>query len=130
MESYYCDVCGQDIKKEKFKTETVEDINIDVLFAVCPECDNRINFLFDSKETLKWKKKLNTLREIETYIVAMIQLEGTKAADQYYEYRYNDLTDDEKKLIGEYVPTATAKRTKEYMAHFDKPTITDLIKLL
>lgn len=130
MEDYYCDVCGLNMKTEMMQTEKIKGIDIDVLFAVCPECDNRINFLFDSKDSLRWKKKLNQLREIETYILAMIQLEGTKAADKYYEYEYNNLTAEEKEIVGSYQPVVTNERTKEYLKHFDKPKWTDLLKLL
>lgn len=126
----YCDICGTDLDEAQVLTD--EQAGIEVAYIRCHECGHRQDFLFDSKATLKWKDKLLTLKEMQKYIQAMIYLEGAKAHDQYYQYRFNQLTNEEKEQVGEYVPLFTKETEEGYRETFKKykPKLKDMIKLL
>lgn len=126
--NYSCDICAADLQTNKIKIETVNDI--DVAYVVCHKCGNRFNFMFDNQESREYKAKLNKLKEVETYLVGMINLEMMKASDSYYSNQYNELTKKEKEQIGEYIPTVTKEKEKEYKSLLDKPKLKDLFKLL
>ena len=128
--SFACNVCATELSTEQIQTEV--KYNIDVAYVDCPECDNRFNFMFDNNATRKLKAKIKKVKEIEHYLQMQLYREMLLVEDDYYKQTYNDLSDEEKKIIGKYQSDIDNEKIKEYnRAIKDKRyDLKDLLKLL
>lgn len=130
MTEFICDICATDLQTEQIKVEKVNDI--DVAYVDCAECDNRFNMMFDNKDTLRIKNKIKKLKEIENYLQLVLYREILIVEDKYYHNQYNQLTTEEKKLIGEYQSNIDKQKIKEYNAAIKSKEygVKDLMRLL
>ena len=112
MEDFICNICSSDLTTENIQTERKFDI--DIAFIICPECDNRFNLMFDNKKTEQIKRKIKTVKEIEEYLQLILYREMLIVEDDYYKQTYDNLPDDEKKLIGEYQHNIDKEKIKKY----------------
>jgi len=128
--SFTCNICAHELSTEQIQTEV--KYNIDVAYIDCPECDNRFNLMFDSRATRKLKAKIKKVKEIEHYLQLQLYREMLLVEDDYYKNTYNDLPEEEKKLIGGYVSEIDKQKLKEYnKAIKDKKyDIKDVLRLL
>lgn len=128
--TFTCDTCGHDLSTEQIQTEHKYDI--DIAYVVCNECDSRYNLVFDSKETIRLKKKIRKVKEIEHYLQLLLYREMLIVEDDYYKQTYNDLSDEEKKRIGKYQSAVDKQKIKEYNQAIKNKRydIKDLIQLL
>src|SRR5699024_8664058 len=104
--------CATELSTEKIQTEN--KYNIDIAYVDCPECGDRFNLMFDNKSTARIKKKIKLAKDIERYLQLTLYREMLIVEDEYYKQAYNDLTDEEKKRIGEYQSNVDKKKIKEY----------------
>lgn len=128
--SFTCNICATELSTEQIKIE--KKYNIDVAYVDCPECDNRFNMMFDNRNTVRIKNKIKKVKEIEHYLQLQLYREMLLVEDDYYKNTYNDLPEEEKKLIGEYQSDIDKQKLKEYnRAIKDKQyNFKDLLKLL
>src|SRR5699024_163506 len=128
--SFTCNICATDLNTEQIQTEV--KYNIDVAYIDCPECDNRFNLMFDNRNTIRLKAKIKKVKEIEHYLQLQLYREMLLVEDDYYKNTYNDLPEEEKKLVGGYVSEIDKQKLKEYnKAIKDKKyDIKDVLRLL
>ena len=128
--SFTCNVCAHELSTEQIQIETKYGINI--AYVICPECDSRYNMMFDNKETVRLKKKIRKVKEIEHYLQLLLYREMLIVEDKYYKQTYNDLPAEEKKRIGKYQSTVDKQKIKEYNQAIKNKRydIKDLIQLL
>lgn len=128
--SFTCNVCAHELSTEQIQTET--KYNIDVAYIDCPECNNRYNMMFDNKETVKLKRKIRKVKEIEHYLQLLLYREMLIVEDRYYYKTYQDLPEEEKKRIGKYQSTVDKQKIKEYnrAIKHKRYELKDLIQLL
>src|SRR5699024_7684821 len=110
--SFTCNICATVLNTEQIQTEV--KYNIDVAYIDCPECDNRFNLMFDNKETIKLKAKIKKVKEIEHYLQLQLYRDMLLVEDDYYKQTYNDLPDEDKKVIGGYVSEIDKQKLKGY----------------
>ncbi len=112
MNDFSCNICATELTTELIQIEKVNDI--DVAFVDCPECENRFNLMFDNRETLRIKKKIKKVKEIENYLQLVLYREMLIVEDGYYRQAYEKLPQEEKDLIGGYQSNVDKKKIKEY----------------
>ena len=112
MEDFTCNVCATELSTEQIKIEKVNDI--DVAYVDCPDCENRFNLMFDNRETLRIKKKIKKVKEIENYLQLVLYREILIVEDSYYKHAYDKLPQAEKDLIGGYQSNVDKQKIKEY----------------
>lgn len=112
MEDFTCNVCATELSTEQIKIDKVNDI--DVAYVDCPDCENRFNLMFDNRETLRIKKKIKKIKEIENYLQLVLYREMMIVEDDYYKQTYDDLSQEEKDLIGGYQSNVDKQKIKEY----------------
>ena len=127
---FTCNTCAAELSTEQIQIET--KYNIDIAYVICPECDSRYNMMFDNKETLKLKRKIKKVKEIEHYLQLLLYREMLIVEDKYYKQTYSDLPAEEKKRIGKYQSTVDKQKIKEYNQAIKNKRydIKDLIQLL
>jgi len=127
---FHCNICATELSTEQIKIE--RKYNIDVAYVDCPECEDRFNLMFDNRSTARIKKKIKLAKDIERYLQLTLYREMLIVEDEYYKRTYNDLTDEEKKRIGEYQSNVDKKKIKEYNHAIkdSRYTIQDLMRLL
>lgn len=130
MEDFTCNICATELSTELIQIEKVNDI--DVAFVNCPECDNRFNLMFDNRETLKIKKKIKKVKEIENYLQLVLYREMLIVEDKYYKQAFDKLPQEEKDLIGGYQSNVDKQKIKEYNAAIKSKEygVKDLMRLL
>ena len=130
MSEFHCNTCAHELSTEQIQTEN--KYNIDVAYVVCPECNSRYNMMFDNRNTVRIKNKIKRIKEMEHYLQLQLYREMLLVEDDYYQQTYNDLSDDEKKQVGEYQSSIDKQKLKEYnRAIKDKRyNFQDLLKLL
>lgn len=130
MADFQCNICGIDLTTEAIRIEKKYDI--DVAYVNCPECDDRYNLMFDSKETIRIKNKIKKVKEIENYLQLCLYREMMIVEDSYYRQVYEDLPTEDKERIGKYQSNVDKQKIKEYnKAIKDKKyNLNDLMKLL
>lgn len=128
--TFTCDTCGHDLSTEQIQTEHKYDI--DIAYVVCNECDSRYNMMFDNKETIRLKRKLKKIKEIQHYIQLQLYRDMLVVEDTYYRNRYNELPEGEKKRIGKYQSSVDKNKIKEYnrLIKDKRYDFKDLLKLL
>jgi len=112
LDNFTCNICATDLTTESIQIEKVNEI--DVAYVVCHECDNRFNLMFDSRETLRIKKKIKKVKEIENYLQLVLYREMMIVEDDYYKQEYDSLSREEKDLIGGYQSNVDKQKIKEY----------------
>lgn len=112
MNDFTCNVCATELSTELIQIEKVNDI--DVAYINCPDCENRFNLMFDNRETLRIKKKIKKIKEIENYLQLVLYRDMLIAEDDYYKQAYDKLPQDEKDLIGGYQSNVDKQKIKEY----------------
>lgn len=112
MEDFTCNVCVTELSTESIQIEKANDI--DVAYVICPDCENRFNLMFDNRETLRIKKKIKKIKEIENYLQLVLYREMLIVEDSYYKQAYEALTQEEKDLIGGYQSNVDKQKIKEY----------------
>lgn len=130
MSEFHCNVCARELSTEQIKTE--KKYEIDVAYVDCPECDNRFNMMFDNRNTARIKSKIRKVKEIEHYLQLQLYREMLLVEDDYYENAYNDMPEEDKKLIGEYQSDVDKQKIKEYnrVIKDKRYDFKDLLKLL
>lgn len=130
MSEFHCNICTTELSTELIQIE--KKYNIEVAFVDCPECGNRFNMMFDNRNTVRIKNKIKRIKEMEHYLQLQLYREMLLVEDEYYRQAYNDLSEDEKKLIGVYQSDIDKQKLKEYnRAIKDKRyDFKDLLKLL
>lgn len=128
--TFKCDYCATDIGNETIQTKV--EHGVEVAYYTCPTCDEDYNMMFDTKATNKFKAKVRLLRVIQHHVQLELYIEMRKAEDKYYYQAYKELSDDEKTLVGDYVPRITKEQEKAIRETLDttKYGIRDLLKLL
>ncbi len=111
MNDFSCNICATELTTELIQIEKVNDI--DVAFVDCPECENRFNLMFDNRETLRIKKKIKKVKEIENYLQLVLYREMLIVEDGYYRQAYEKLPQEEKDLIGGYQSNVDKKKIKD-----------------
>lgn len=129
-ETFKCDYCATDIGNETIETKV--EHGVEVAYYTCPTCGEVYNMMFDTKATNKLKAKVRLLRVIQHQVQLRLYVELRKAEDKYYSQAYEMLSDDEKALVGDYVPYITKEQEKAILKTLDttKYGIRDLMKLL
>lgn len=112
MTDFHCNICATELSTELIQTE--KKYNIDVAYVNCPECENRFNMMFDNRNTVRIKNKIKRVKQIEHYLRMQLYREMMIVEDDYYKQTYNDLSDVEKKRIGEYQSNIDKQKLKEY----------------
>lgn len=112
MDEFICNVCATEISTKSIQIEKVDVI--DVAYVVCPDCKNRFNLMFDNRETLRIKKKIKKIKEIENYLQLVLYREMLIVEDGYYKQAYEKLPQEEKDLIGAYQSNVDKQKIKEY----------------
>lgn len=130
MSEFHCDICATELPTDSIQIERVNDI--DVAFVDCPECENRFNLMFDNRETLKIKKKIKKIKEIENYLQLVLYREMLIVEGEYYKQAYERLPQEEKDLIGGYQSNVDKQKIKEYNKAIKemKYDFKDLLKLM
>ena len=128
--SFVCNICAHELSTEQIKIK--KEYNIDVAYVDCPECDNRFNLMFDNKNTVRLKKKIKKVKEIEHYLQLQLYREMLLVEDEYYKKTYEALPYSERKRIGGYQPNIDKKKLKEYNEAIkqNKYDIKDVLTLL
>lgn len=128
--TFACNICARELSTEQIQTEN--KYNIDIAYIICPECDSRYNMMFDNKDTVRLKKKIRKVKEIEHYLQLLLYREMLIVEDRYYYKTYNDLPAEEKKRIGKYQSTVDKQKIREYNQAIKNKRydIKDLIQLL
>lgn len=129
-ETFKCDYCATDIGNETIEVEHKH--GIDVAYYTCNGCGERYEMMYDSKATNKLKAKVRLLRVIQHHVQLELYIEMRKAEGQYLSKEFEMLSDDEKALVGEYVPRIAKEQEKVIRETLDttKYGIRDLLKLL
>lgn len=112
MSDFTCNICATELSTELIQIEKVNEI--DVAYVNCPDCENRFNLMFDNRETLRIKKKIKKVKEIENYLQLVLYRELLIVEDQYYKQTYDKLPQEEKDLIGGYQSNVDKQKIKEY----------------
>lgn len=130
MNDFTCNICATELSTKSIQIEKVKDI--DVAFTICPECENRFNLMFDNRETLKIKKKIKKIKEIENYLQLLLYREMLIVEDNYYKQSYEELPQHEKDLIGGYQSNVDKQKIKEYnkLIKDKKYNFQDVLKLM
>ena len=112
MDNFHCNICATDLSTESIQTEKVNEI--DVAFVICYECENRFNLMFDNRDTLRIKKKIKRIKEMEHYLQLVLYREMMVVEDDYYKQAHDNLSQEEKDLIGGYQSNVDKQKIKEY----------------
>lgn len=112
MDNFHCNICATELSTESIKIEKVNEI--DVAFVICHECENRFNLIFDNRETLRVKKKIKKIKEIENYLQLVLYREMLIVEDEYYKQAFDKLPLEEKDLVGKYQSSVDKQKIKEY----------------
>ena len=130
LNDFTCNICATELTTEQIQIE--KKYKIDVAFVVCPECDNRFNLMYDNKQTIAIKNKIKKIKEIENYLQLTLYREMLLVEDEYYKQVYDDLTEEEKKYIGEYQSNVDKQKIKEYnrLIKDKRYDFKDLLKLI
>ncbi|WP_405100788.1 hypothetical protein [Oceanobacillus sp. FSL H7-0719] len=112
MNDFTCNVCAIELSTELIQIEKKYDI--DVAYVNCPECENRFNMMFDNRDTTRIKNKIKKVKEIEHYLQLQLYREMLLVEEEYYRQTYNDLSEEDKKAIGEYQSDIDKQKIKEY----------------
>lgn len=130
MNDFHCNICATDLSTESIQIEKVSDI--DVAYVDCPECNDRFNLMFDSRETLRIKKKIKKVKEIENYLQLVLYRDMLIVEDEYYKQAYEKLPQEDKEKIGGYQSNVDKQKIKEYNAAIkqNKYNFKDVLELM
>ena len=125
-----CTLCDEVLDSQMIEMETKHCV--DVAYIMCPDCDSRFNLMFDTKGTKKIKDKIKIANEVLNYLQMELYREMLKAEDVYYKAEYDELSAEEKKLIGDYSRSITKEQEKNYneVIKSKKYNIADLMRLI
>lgn len=112
MDNFTCNICATELSTELIQLEKVNEN--DVAFIICPDCENRFNLMFDNKKTKSIKNKIKKLKEIENYLQLVLYREMMIVEDDYYKQAYDNLSKEEKDIIGVYQSNVDKQKIKEY----------------
>lgn len=128
--SIECDLCGHGFNPDEIMAK--EEYGIRIVYYDCPQCQTRHDFLFEDKAVRKAKAKIKLANTILHQAELEVEKETLRAKSEYYSRAYKELSDDEKALVGEYVPYMTKELYKELSENEKafKYGIRDLLKLL
>ena len=128
--SIECDLCGHGFNPDEIVAK--DEYGIRIVYYDCPECQTRHNFMFEDKAVRKAKAKIKLANTILHQAELEVEKETLRAKNEYYSRAYEELLDDEKALVGEYVPYMTKELYKELSDNEKafKYGIRDLLKLL
>lgn len=128
--SVYCDLCGEPFRTDEIVTDNKH--GVEIVYYDCPQCQTRHDFAFEDKGVKRVKDKIRLAQKITYRATLELEKETLRAKSEYYAKEYESLSNEEKDMVGEYVPYMTKERYKELteLEKAYKYGIKDLMKLL